>query len=623
MAKIKIGGAALNQIPMHWENNLKNIRDAVTEAKESGIKILCLPELCLTGYGCEDLFLSDWISEKAMAFLPEISPLTKDISTTIGLPVRLNGKTYNCVAVYQDGALLGITAKQFLANDGVHYEPRWFTPWTAGEKISIDINGQRIPFGDLTYRLYGVHTGFEICEDAWRENRPACRLVGKNIQLILNPSASHFAFGKSHHREKLTVQGSGKFHCYYVYTNLLGNEAGRMIYDGEIVIAGHGKVINYNEKLSFKDVNLISAEIDPVNANPESQYSTIPPENKYEIFAQVESLALFDYLRKSQSQGFVLSLSGGADSSTCAILVAEMIKRSFEEIGFEQSLKKLHLDHFIDECRSLDPVSRRKFIINKIFHCAYQGTKNSSRETLESAKQLALEIGANFYEWKIDDEVSSFTNKIEHTIDRNLTWQNDDITLQNIQSRVRAPIIWMLANIYNSLLLVTSNRSEGDVGYSTMDGDTSGSIAPIAAIDKYFILQWLSWAEKHLGYKSLSYVNSLNPTAELRPLELSQTDEDDLMPYHVIVQIEKLAIRDKYAPKEIFQKLKSENLEDPELLKSHIKKFFRLWCRNQWKRERTAPAFHMDDFNVDPRTWCRFPILSSGYFDELSELDDL
>jgi len=623
MAKIKIGGAALNQIPMHWENNLKNIRDAVTEAKESGIKILCLPELCLTGYGCEDLFLSDWISEKAMAFLPEIAPLTNDISTTIGLPIRLNGKTYNCVAVYQDGALLGITAKQFLANDGVHYEPRWFTPWTAGEKITIDINGQRIPFGDLTYRLYGVHTGFEICEDAWRENRPACRLVGKNIQLILNPSASHFAFGKSHHREKLTVQGSGEFHCYYVYTNLLGNEAGRMIYDGEIVIAGHGKVINYNEKLSFKDVNLISAEIDPANANPESQYSTIPPENKYEIFTQAESLALFDYLRKSHSQGFVLSLSGGADSSTCAILVAEMIKRSFEEIGFEQSLKKLHLDHFVDECRSLDPVSRRKFIINKIFHCAYQGTKNSSRETLESAKQLALEIGANFHEWKIDDEVSSFTNKIEHTIDRNLTWQNDDITLQNIQSRVRAPIIWMLANIYNSLLLVTSNRSEGDVGYSTMDGDTSGSIAPIAAIDKYFILQWLSWAEKHLGYKSLSYVNSLNPSAELRPLELSQTDEDDLMPYHVIVQIEKLAIRDKYAPKEIFQKLKSENLEDPELLKSHIKKFFTLWCRNQWKRERTAPAFHMDDFNVDPRTWCRFPILSSGYFDELSELDDL
>ncbi len=623
MAKIKVGGAALNQIPIDWENNIKNIRDAISEAKEQGIKILCLPELCLTGYGCEDLFLSDWISAKAAAFLPEIAPYTKGIATTIGLPIRLDGKTYNCVAVYEDGQLLGITAKQFLANDGVHYEPRWFTPWLAGEKIYIEINNERIAFGDLTYHLFNVHTGFEICEDAWRENRPACRLVGKNVQLILNPSASHFAFEKSYAREKLAVQGSGEFRCYYVYANLLGNEAGRMIYDGEIVIAGHGKVINYNEKLSFKDVNLISAEINPEDTNPESKYNAIPPENKNEIFTQAESLALFDYMRKSHSKGFVLSLSGGADSSTCAVLVAEMINRSFEEIGFEQSLKKLHLDHFIDECRSMDSVSRKKFIVHKILHCAYQGTKNSSIETLESARQLAMEIGADFHEWKIDEEVSSFTKKIEHTIERNLSWENDDITLQNIQARVRAPIIWMLANIYHSLLLVTSNRSEGDVGYATMDGDTSGSIAPIAAIDKYFILQWLNWAEKELGYQSLSYVNSLNPTAELRPLDKSQTDEDDLMPYHVIVQIEKLAIRDKMSPKEIFNRLHSERLEDPELLKLHIKKFFTLWCRNQWKRERTAPAFHLDDFNVDPRTWCRFPILSSGYFDELSEIDDL
>ena len=129
------------------------------------------------------------------------------------------------------------------------------------------------------------------------------------------------------------------------------------------------------------------------------------------------------------------------------------------------------------------------------------------------------------------------------------------------------------------------------------------------------------WAEKKLGYKSLRYVNSLNPTAELRPLEYSQTDEDDLMPYHVIVEIEKLAIRERMSPVEIFHILIKNNLEDKDLLKAHIKKFFTLWCRNQWKRERTAPAFHLDDFNVDPRTWCRFPILSSGYFDELAELD--
>ena len=205
MTRIKVGGAALNQIPIHWENNLKNIKNALAEARANDIKILCLPELCLTGYGCEDLFLGDWISEKAISFLPQIAPLTKGIATTIGLPIRHAGKTYNCVAVYQDEKLLGITAKQFLANDGVHYEPRWFTEWPAGEKIDIDIYGEKVSFGDLTYHLFGIHTGFEICEDAWRDNRPSCRMVGKNVQLILNPSASHFAFEKSYDREKLDI----------------------------------------------------------------------------------------------------------------------------------------------------------------------------------------------------------------------------------------------------------------------------------------------------------------------------------------------------------------------------------------------------------------------------------
>ena len=176
----------------------------------------------------------------------------------------------------------------------------------------------------------------------------------------------------------------------------------------------------------------------------------------------------------------------------------------------------------------------------------------------------------------------------------------------------------MLANIHHHLLLTTSNRSEGDVGYATMDGDTSGSIAPIAAIDKDFIIQWLKYAEESLGYSALKYVNRLTPTAELRPSDRCQTDEEDLMPYDALVAIEILAIQEKYAPIEIYDKLK---LLYPEELKLWIKKFFKLWAINQWKRERIAPSFHMDAFNVDPRTWCRFPILSSGFEEELEQLD--
>ncbi len=622
MVKIKVAGAALNQIPIHWDNNLSNIEKAVKQAKSHGADILCLPELCITGYGCEDLFLSEWLPEKALSFIPDIAEQTKNIAVAVGLPVRLNGHVYNCAAVIRDGEVLGVTAKQFLANDGVHYEPRWFTAWEPGEVTEIKINSKYIPFGDLTYDLYGVRTGFEICEDAWRSDRPACRM-NNDIQLILNPSASHFAFGKSPLRVNLVIDSSKKFQCYYVYVNLLGNEAGRMIYDGEIIVAGHGKLIKLNEKLSFREVSMLVTDIDPDDKKPEGISTEAPEEDKNEMFARAASLALFDYMRKSHSRGFVLSLSGGADSSTCAVLVSEMVRRSIFELGLEKSLEKLHFSHIATLVNGTGEKERFRFVTGNLLHCAYQGTVNSSAETLESAKALAHEIGAKFDQWLIDEEITSYKAKIENVIGRKLNWDDDDITLQNIQARARSPIIWMLANIERALLLVTSNRSEADVGYATMDGDMSGSIAPIAAVDKYFILQWLRWAEKELGYKSLSYVNSLNPTAELRPPDKGQTDETDLMPYPVIVAIEKLAVRERMSPKDVFLKLGKEDLEDRELLKSHIKKFFTLWSRNQWKRERTAPAFHLDDFNVDPRTWCRFPILSSGYYDELAELDSL
>src|SRR5262249_55112132 len=142
-----------------------------------------------------------------------------------------------------------------------------------------------------------------------------------------------------------------------------------------------------------------------------------------------------------------------------------------------------------------------------ILTCAYQGTRNSSGHTFDAAESLARSLNAGFHHWTIDDEVSSYTQKIETAVGRTLTWETDDVTLQNIQARSRSPIIWMLANINRAVLLTTSNRSEGDVGYATMDGDTSGSFAPIAGLSKVFLLQWLKWAEKTLGHSGLRAVN--------------------------------------------------------------------------------------------------------------------
>ncbi len=612
MTPIKIAAATLNQTPLDWTGNLKRIIAGIDEAKLLNAEMVCFPELTITGYGSEDLFLSYWYPKKALSQLSLLLPYCQGITVAVGLPVRIQDKVYNTVAVIENAIIKGFVAKQFMAIDGVHYEFRWFTPWQANELIEFEFDGKTYPFGDQTFYIKDIHYGFEICEDAWRGSvRPGYLLCERKVDLIFNPSASHFAMGKTQERKNLIENSSSIFDCYYCYINLLGNESGRMIFDGEVMLAKSGELIARNGLLSYQDVQVMTFEL-----KPEIQ-EIAPIQSKEEEFVQATSLGLFDYLRKSKSRGFVLSLSGGADSSTVAILVSEMVKRGVAELGLEIFLKKSGINLKIS---TSEPI---KEIIGQLLATAYQGTENSSKDTLESARFLAESIGATFHHWNIDEEVASYTGKIEKAIGRKLTWEKDDIALQNIQARTRSPIIWMLANLNNALLLATSNRSEGDVGYTTMDGDTSGSISPIAAVDKHFILHWLRWAEKNLDQPGLALVNSLQPSAELRPIERTQTDEKDLMPYSVIVKIEKLAIRDRRSPQDIYLILLDELKLESSILKGYIKKFFQLWSRNQWKRERLAPSFHLDEFNVDPKTWCRFPILSAGYVEELEQLDQL
>jgi NAD+ synthase (glutamine-hydrolysing) len=239
---------------------------------------------------------------------------------------------------------------------------------------------------------------------------------------------------------------------------------------------------------------------------------------------------------------------------------------------------------------------------------------------------VADAIGAEHHELEIAALHAGYVDLVSKALDRTLTWDRDDLALQNIQARVRSPGVWMLANVKGALLLSTSNRSEAAVGYATMDGDTSGGLAPIAGIDKAWLRQWLVWLEKSgpMGaapIPALASVNAQAPTAELRPAAHEQTDESDLMPYPLLDAIERAAIRDKQSPLEVYRQMRLSLPEiAPAQLAVWVERFFRLWCRNQWKRERYAPCFHLDDENLDPKTWCRFPILSGGYELELEEL---
>ncbi len=668
MRLLKVGCAALNQTPLDWEGNRDRIVAVLECAHTEGVQVLCLPELVISGYGCEDLFLSPDVQRTALEVLDELLPYTKGLVVGFGLPLYVNNDCYDAVALVANGVLHGFALKQFLARDGLYYETRWFRAWPAGEQASVRIGAKEFPVGDLVFQLVNDEgkscaLGFEICEDAWSASRPGSRLAARGAQIVLNPSASHFAFDRFNIRKRFVLEGSRAFGVAYLYANLLGNEAGRVIYDGSCFIASGGQLAAQGERFGFGDHTFTTATVDldlsivsrqrsadasvlegvpspnttrvpaivqvPAPwqlAKAKSSNAPIPAwesaaEIRFEEFARAQALGLFDYIRKSSSRGAVVSLSGGADSSVVVCLLRLMVELSESALGFEAM--KQRLGNWTELAASADIPAAMKALLMTV----YQSTENSSEITRDAALKVAEAVGSMHVEWSVQDSVSTYRAIAEKALGSALTWEKDDVALQNIQARARSPGVWLLANVRQALLLSTSNRSEVAVGYATMDGDTAGGLAPLGGIDKAFIRRWLEWLcvsglEGFAPIPALKVVTEQSPTAELRPPGAKQTDEADLMPYEVLNLIELGLVQRGYSPSEILENLKQEqgNKYSSEDLQIWVDRFCTLFSRNQWKRERYAPSFHMDGYNLDPRSYYRFPILSGGFVREKARL---
>ena len=377
MQLLKVGAAVLNQTPLAWDSNKAHILAAIAAARQQHVGLLCLPELCISGYGCEDAFLSPAVQRMALTLLGEILPATRGIVVSLGLPLLHNNALYDTACLVADGRILGFTAKRYLAGDGIHYEPRWFKPWPVGRQAVATIQHEHYPLGDIYFDVGGVKIGFEICEDAWVANRPGGELARRGVDVILNPSASHFAFAKAEVRRRFVLEGSRAFGVSYVYANLLGNEAGRAIYDGGALIASAGQLLAAGPRFSFAEFGLTTALID-IDATrmmrtrsgsfapefsesdndcvhapfdfPKQEFEPMVDRHaawevganvKEEEFTRAIALGLFDYLRKSRSRGFVVSISGGADSAGVSCLIAAAVQLGIAELGLKEFTNRL------------------------------------------------------------------------------------------------------------------------------------------------------------------------------------------------------------------------------------------------------------------------------------------
>ena len=390
----------------------------------------------------------------------------------------------------------------------------------------------------------------------------------------------------------------------------------------------------------------------------------------YEEFARVVPYGLFDYMRKCRANGFALSMSGGADSATIAALVRLGVKFASER-GIHTFLRWLSSDSHdwntligrfpqLGRLQRDSELWRRVFseegeeraiseeesnmcqldIVSFLLTTFYQATRNSSETTRVAAREVANECGATHYEFDVDSIIEQYKSMVAEAMNDPWRWDRDDVALQNIQARGRGPSAWLVANKTGRLLLATGNRSEVACGYATMDGDTCGGLSPIAGVDKAFIRKWLVWLERtgvllekgdndklsprRFCIPALRYINEQQPTAELRPLETKQTDEADLMPYPILNAFERALIRDRLPFGDALARVASEARDlgvtvDAETLLEWGRRFGRLWSVSQWKRQRYAPGFQLDDYDLAPTSWTVYPIVSAGFSFEFDQ----
>ena len=257
--RVVISAASLNQLPLDWEGNRLRILQAISQSSSCGATLVCLPELCISGYGCEDQFLAPFTAYKSWESLEIIAASVREIVAIVGLAIPFEGNVFNVSAIVSGGKIQALIPKQFLADDGIHYEPRWFKAWPKGRRVSY----KGIQLGDYRVHFAGITLGIEICQDAWEgEKRPAYDLARRGVSVICNPTASHFAFGKAETRKALVLEGAKIINGAYVFANLLGNEAGRIIFDGDTYIAHEGSIKQQSPRFSYQDFTLITSELD-------------------------------------------------------------------------------------------------------------------------------------------------------------------------------------------------------------------------------------------------------------------------------------------------------------------------------------------------------------------------
>ncbi|KAM1585113.1 hypothetical protein ACFX1Z_038022 [Malus domestica] len=689
MRLLKVGTCNLNQWAMDYDCNMNNIKESIARAKEAGAVIRLGPELEITGYGCEDHFLELDTINHAWECLKEllVGDWTDGILCSFGMPVIKGSERYNCQIICMNRKIIMIRPKMWLANDGNYRELRWFTAWKQRDQlvdfqlpneISETLSQESVPFGYGYIQFLDTAVAAEICEELFTPSPPHAELALNGVEVFMNASGSHHQLRKLDIRLRAFIDATHTRGGVYMYSNHQGCDGGRLYYDGCASVVVNGDVVAQGSQFSLKDVEVVIAQIDLEAVASlrgsissfqeqascktrvpfvEARYNLCQSFNlkmclssplKIKYHSPEEEIAfgpgcwLWDYLRRSGASGFLLPLSGGADSSSVAAIVGCMCQLVVKEIANGDEQVKADAIRIGQYKNGQYPTDSNEFA-KRVFYTVFMGSENSSEVTKSRAKVLADEIGSWHLDVPIDGVVSALLSLFQTVTGKRPKYKVDggsnseNLGLQNIQARIRMVLAFMFASllpwVHNKpgfyLVLGSSNVDEALRGYLTKYDCSAADINPIGSISKQDLRAFLRWAATHLSYASLADIEAAPPTAELEPIRsnYSQLDEVDMgMTYEELSVYGRLRKIFRCGPMSMFKNLcyRWGAKLTPGEVAEKVKHFFKYYSINRHKMTVLTPSYHAESYSPeDNRFDLRQFLYNARWPYQFRKIDDL
>lgn len=606
------------------EYNVKQIEDFVAQAEGKGVEIIVFPELSITGYSCQDLFLQQLLIEQSEVAVMQLLDFTRklDIICIVGAPVNISGSLYNCAIVIQHGVIVGMVPKTYLPNYGEFYEKRWFSSSKNLQPTDIRYAGNTVsvvPDPILFRTSDKVLFGIEICEDVWAAEPCSNKLTLLGADIIFNLSASDELIGKHDYLMSLLSQQSARTISGYVYSGCgFGESTQDVVYGGNALIFENGTLLAESERFSFKP-QLVINQIDVEKLRVERQKNTtfvncrddsdvvikstgvvqmkdfslmrdinalpfIPSENDMqhscnEIFS-IQVAGLAKRITHTGCKHLIVGISGGLDS-TLALLVCV---KTFDKLGMS-----------------------RKGIVG----VTMPGFGTTDR-TYNNALSLMESLGVTIREINIAESVKMHFNDIGHDISVH------DVTYENGQARERTQILMDLSNQLNGMVIGTGDLSELALGWATYNGDHMSMYGINAGIPKTLIKYLVrSVADSAVDEKSRDTLLDIIDTPispELIPAEedgtIKQKTEDLVGPYELHDFFLYYFLRFGFRPSKIYLLArKAFDVADykDETIKHWLKTFFRRFFSQQFKRSCLPDGPKVGSVSLSPRGDWRMP----------------